>query len=237
MDSYLADEMSSSQRREFEEKLRLDPELAKIVEIQKATDDWLVENLTPLPSDPKQIEALLDDAGESLTLPISTNGSRSRRVAMLAIAAAIGWLLFAFVFSQPGERPKPFFQPRALAEIYHESVSNGFRPYYNCEDDQRFAATFKQRLGVDLRLGDMPQGSKMLGLSYPGGLSRDTTAILFRVDEKPVMVFVDRVGTEIPAVTIAESSGLHVAHSEVDGLVLFEVTPHPSKRVSVYLSK
>ena len=76
----------------------------------------------------------------------------------------------------------------------------------------------------------------MLGLSYSGGLSRHTTAMLCVVDEQPVMVFVDRVeadrnqlydDTLEPPIT--------VVRREYRGLVLYEVTPYRQARILDYL--
>lgn len=147
----------------------------------------------------------------------------------LAIAAsllfAIGmsaWLMGGF-----GRTVSPHFESRSLAMIYGETTERGFRPYYNCEDDQRFADTFEFRQGTPLALAELPQGSRMLGLSYPGGISRDTTAMLAEVDGKKVMVFVDKAANsdELSVATANEDSKLNVFVVERDGLIFCEVTP------------
>ena len=75
----------------------------------------------------------------------------------------------------------------------------------------------------------------MLGLSYAGGLSRDTTAMLCRVDGQPVMVFVDRLANDLPLAWANDKSGVHVHRVVRDGLVFYEVTPYESDRVIDYL--
>ena len=133
----------------------------------------------------------------------SRSGTPASRVrlgwaaAILIAAAAIGWLIGANPFTRSGKDDR-YFAARPLAELYQESVANGFEPGYQCEEADRFAATFQRRQGVPLKLLRLPVGMKMLGLAYVGGLSPDTTAMLAQVDGKQVMVFVDRADVDQP---------------------------------------
>jgi len=130
---------------------------------------------------------------------------------------------------------QPFFEPRPVAEIYTEIVEAGFEPYYECHDNERFQETFAMRQDVPLRLAQLPQNSRMLGLSYPGGLSRDTTAMLCEVDEQPVMVFVDQLEKDNPLADQNEDSSLNVFREVRDGLVFYEVTPLERPTMTQYL--
>lgn len=152
--------------------------------------------------------------------------------------AAAAALLIALAWGQRGPRNvAPFFEPTPLVALYQEAVDQGFEPYYECEEPERFAAVFAKRQGLPLELELMPPGSRMLGLSYPGGLSRDTTAMLCEVDGEPVMVFVDRLDADRQAAAItAEGGGLRVFRSELSGLVLYEVTPLDKPRAASYLA-
>lgn len=152
--------------------------------------------------------------------------------------AAAAALLIALAWGQRGPRNvAPFFEPTPLVALYQEAVDQGFEPYYECEEPERFAAVFAKRQGLPLELESMPPGSRMLGLSYPGGLSRDTTAMLCEVDGEPVMVFVDRLDADRQAAAItAEGGGLRVFRSELSGLVLYEVTPLDKPRAASYLA-
>jgi hypothetical protein len=163
---------------------------------------------------------------------------RESRLFKLAIAASLlfiigisGWMIGGF-----GRNVSPHFQSRSLAMIYNETTERGFRPYYNCEDDQRFADTFEFRQGTPLALAELPEGSRMLGLSYLGGISRNTTAMLAEVDGKAVMVFVDTDanGRELDVVTANDDSDLNVFVVERDGLIFCEVTPHETAELIQY---
>jgi hypothetical protein len=156
-----------------------------------------------------------------------------KRLLLLTVAAGIAWIIVAWQFlGRPSTAPH--FTPRSLVGIYHETIAKGFEPYYECRDDQRFAATFLQRQGQPLLLAQMPEGSSMLGLSYSGGLSRNTTAMLCRVDEQPVMVFVDTL-TADRAQSEDEDRRIHLFRETRDGLVFYEVSPFPQARVIEYL--
>ena len=110
----------------------------------------------------------------------------------MALAAslllAIGFA--TWTFSKPNQIDV-HFRPQALASLYLDTKARGFRRYYNCKDPMRFADTFEVRHGHRLALSEMPPGTRMLGISYPGGISPNTTAMLGEVDGTPVMVFVD----------------------------------------------
>jgi hypothetical protein len=84
----------------------------------------------------------------------------------------------------------------------------------------------------------MPAGTMMEGLHYLGGLSRYTTAMLARVNGKPVLVFVDKSSNDTHPAEPTAKSGLHLFRKELGPLVLYELTPldHPSVMDYLYLS-
>lgn len=125
------------------------------------------------------------------------------------------------------------FEQRPLAQLYQETVDRGFRPNYNCEEPQRFADTFERNHGKPLALDDLPDGSKMLGLSTLGGISRSTVAMLCSVNGENVIVFVDRAGKadlETPK-RLDNGSNVNIFVEEKNGLVFLEVTPLESARM------
>ena len=76
----------------------------------------------------------------------------------------------------------------------------------------------------------------MKGLSYPGGLSRETTAMLCDVERR------NRDGVCRPAETRISSSlqrtailSVNVFRTERDGLVFYEVTPLDKPTMTEYL--
>lgn len=154
----------------------------------------------------------------------------------LAAAAAIGWALLS---PQNATPITPHFTPTPLAQVYNQVVADGFEPYYECHDLERFRDVFAERQKVPLTLATMTAGSRMLGLSYTGGLSRDTTAMLCEVEGKPVMVFVDALAADQPEIAPrgAEAAGLNVFRTEREGLVFYEVTPWPESRAADFMQR
>jgi hypothetical protein len=75
----------------------------------------------------------------------------------------------------------------------------------------------------------------MLGLSYAGGLSRDTTAILCLVSGEPVVVFVDRQSVDNAMALSNQNKEINIFRREAGDLVLYEVSPLESSQVLDYL--
>ncbi len=231
IEAYVDGLLSPSEREAFEAQLHAYPDVAAQLELQQWIDAALRKGFPPAQPSAVHLERLLVSTGSAVT-------RRFAQVAMLAVAAALGGVIVAWQFmDRPMDRPReePFFQPRPVAEVYRETVKNGFEPYYECHDDERFAATFQKRQGIVLHLAAMPAGKGMLGLSYPGGLSRDTTAMLCRVDDQPVMVFVDRVENDQPIAVENDDSSLRIKREVRDGLVFYEVAPAGAVSVLEYL--
>ena len=78
----------------------------------------------------------------------------------------------------------------------------------------------------------------MLGLSYPGGLSRDTTAMLCMIDEEPVMVFVDRLAADDTELVTSrgDAAAANVFRHTLDNLVIYEVSPWQSAKAAKFLT-
>ncbi len=214
------------------------PEILRQVELQAKIDDATRRLFQP--GDPEE-RRIQEAAGPPHTracgVQVDTVRDKRRRKAVVrvlvaSITAVIVWGM-AWWFSD--DRPEPFFEPRPLVTIYRETVKNGFRPYYYCRDEERFAETFRKRQQIPLVLAKLPEGSRMLGLSYPGGLSRNTTAVLCDVDGKKVLVFVDRLSEDTPIARQGEDATLNVIRAELDGLVVYEVTPLDRAVISKHL--
>ena len=234
LEAYLDGLLSGPERMAFEESLRSDPVRREQVELQSRIDASLARlypTSEPSPAHMAELSARFDTAPE--------NAPAHRRVAPwilgVAAAAAAAAVLLAWRPFGTGHSA-PFFQPRPVAQLYAQAVTSGFTPYYKCDEPDRFAAVFDRRQGQPLRLLPLPEGIEMLGISYPGGLSRDSTAMLCRVDDQPVMVLVDRAQADQPSAPQNDNPALHIFREVRDGLVFYEVTPFDSARVTEYLA-
>jgi hypothetical protein len=152
---------------------------------------------------------------------------RSSAVRILVLAASV-MLLASLVFWQFDQRKTSeiVYQRKPLVDLYQDSLDRGFRPYYVCDDPVRFAAQFEKQLGVPLRLAEMPEHKRMAGISFLGGVSRKTTAMLGRVNNEPVLVFVDELSKDDDQMQeqVGENGQFHVSRATKDGLVFYEIS-------------
>jgi hypothetical protein len=239
LDAYLDGLLEPAERSAFEQRLRAHPELEREVQQFTELDIKIRRIFPPEQVSEKQIEQLIGNLTNSpnskiLSEPQHRSPTVALRAVLIGLAATLAWVLVIWQWGDPPVET-PYFEPKPVAQVYHEVLSNGFEPYYECHDDQRFADTFLRRQGQALRLAALPQGSHMLGLSYAGGLSRDTTAMLCRVNGEPVMVFVDQLEKDSPLALQNHSSETQVHRVAHGGLVFYEVTPFDDARVIEYL--
>ncbi len=214
-------------QRQAELQARIDRSLERQFQVDVPTRDRIAAALSAKVADSAGPEALRVTHAPSSAAK-SADAPMRRYWAAAAVAAAAA--VIAVVLSAPwdfGRSRQPHFAPRPLADIYRQAVAAGFEPSYDCREPERFAAALESRQGKPMRLLAMPDGMQMLGLAYTGGLSRNTTAMLCRVDGEPVMVFVDRASEDQPVADDNVGDDLHVFRQERDGLVFYEVTPRP----------
>jgi hypothetical protein len=224
LEAYLDGVIDEAERAAFEAEINRDPRLAAEVALQEKLDAALGRQF-PVVSASALHVASMEKHFENVS-PSIYKLSGWRALVPYAIAAAV--FLIAFGLWGPRWLPinrEPAFTAVPLAQVYHQTVKDGFEPYYECHDDNRFADTFAARQGMPLHLTEMPEGSMMKGLSYLGGLSRETTAMLCDVQGEPVMVFVDQAEKDIPSAAIEHDPALNIFRTERDGLVFYEVTP------------
>ena len=184
----------------------------------------------------QKVNVAEDDATSNLNETTKKNGITRTALIRFAIAATLLVSASVLFWMFSGDRTvTPFFEPRPVAAIYSETVERGFKPYYRCEDEQRFANTFRSRQGVALALSEMPSDRRMLGLSHLGGISRTTTAMLCEANGERVLVFVDTQANDEEANKSVDIDGLsgdlNVFVKSKNGLVFYEVTPLDSPKM------
>jgi hypothetical protein len=248
LEAYLDGLLNDADRAAFEASLRDDPVRRRQVELQMEIDGALDRLYAVETPSHEQLAAALASAVASATPPAKTlpaayspqtmaspRGARAYWAGAAVVAAAIVIsVMAALLWTQPTSIG-PAFTAEPLAAIYHGAVDSGFEPTYECREADRFSDTFQHRQGIPLQLAAMPAGTRMLGLSYVHGLSLNTTAMLCYVDNKPVVVFVDRVKHDQPGIADRPAEGLHIFRDERDGLVFYEVTPYDEARVTKLL--
>ena len=236
LEAYLDGLLDNADRAEFETTLAGESALRAAAELQGRIDASLTRAFSaPAPSE-HQVAMLLASKSAAEANPDSVRWARVGWIAgALAAAAAVAWALLGNPLAERRGDGRQF-AARPLPDVYREALANGFEAAYNCSEAERFADTFNRRQGAPLKLLKLPVGVRMLGLAYPGGLSRDTTAMLCRVDGQPVMLFVDRRAADQAFATDHSDKSVRVFRSERDGLVFYEVTPLDKPRVLDFLA-
>lgn len=234
-------------------KIESDPELASQAALQEEIDQsirrsfqppasvdlsFLQRAKTPLNDEPPvstPVSVSLVSPSPTSPTPVSpvtvahrSNRPPARRLVLLAIAACVAWFAVGgqIYFSSQRNRDQVAFRQRPLTSIYQECVRDGFEPYWVCDDEALFASTFKSRQGRAVCLRDLPPNHAMVGLSYLAGISLESTSLLAKAGDVPVIVFVDRLDRDWnPPTGRFEDEGLSVTRSVRDGLVFYEVSP------------
>jgi len=235
-DAYLDGSLPAEQHDAMKREIEGSPALRAEVELQSRIDESLRRSFAPS-KPPVELLSTLRDAAGVQPAAVQTR-RRWLTIAAVVAAATVVWAVVGWQFFG-GRGKTPIYDPNTpLETIYATSVADGFKPKWVCDDPHEFASTFKQRQDQALLLAAMPAGTTMEGLHYLGGLSRYTTAMLARVNGKPVLVFVDKSSNDTHPAEPTAKSGLHLFRKELGPLVLYELTPldHPSVMDYLYLS-
>ncbi len=233
LDAYLDDVLPEPERARMAQEINANPELLAEVELQQRIDDSLRRSFAT-GGVPASLLSKVRESGPAGKI-VSRFRRRRMMVGAAAAAAAIVWGVLGWQYLASSSKTPRYNPNLPLATIYETQVVAGFRPKWVCDDDREFASTFLTRQGQGLLLAAMPEGTKMAGLTYCGGLSRYTTTMLASVDNAPVMVFVDRIGADTHPPQPAVATGLHLFRKELGSLVLYELTPIGQPRVMDYL--
>jgi hypothetical protein len=223
LDLYCDGLLAGAELRAFEEQMASDPQLRAQVEAQKQIDDSLRRVLVApeAPSVPRE---------ESYSLKPSAF-TRLRRSPWIAIAAMLiigisAWRVWDVYYAQHTEELTYLGgPPRTMDTIYQVEKDRGFVPMWECKNDKEFATTFWKNLGSALTFRNPPPNVASLGLSYGNtvGLSPQTVYMLFKIDGKEVIVFIDKkTNDQKPQLT---TPGMNLFRRETGEFVLYEMTP------------
>jgi hypothetical protein len=265
LDAYLDGLLEPARQRECVQRAKLDVSFRAELELQQQIELELRRRfqVPPVPPLAAQISGRADEAvagRNGTSRPIQPNSAQraSRpaaqtpahpvgwqrwlpvewtfpwQLAGLGALAAIAWLAVAWALV-PSESSRAEFRPRPLAVVYRETVRNGFQPLYAGTEADRIRDTFYHRHGQALKLGKLPEDCRVEGLSYVPSVSQHSTAILARVQNQPVMLFVDKLARDA-ARPPTEAHGLRIYRAELNELVIYEVTPlHEPRLISLLL--
>ncbi len=224
---YVDNELTPEERAEFEKAMNADPALRAEVELQNRIDASLRELFDASNMSPIKTPA-----------PARRNPQLLRRVAaILLFAVSMGVVYWQF----RGEfGPSPFADPPALTSsartmqaYYDEAVAGGFEPGWVCSGEQ-FENTFRSRFGQRIVLDDLPNNVKISGLGYAKIRTAQTVSVYARVDDQPVLLFVE------PAITTGTltpmKEGFYRHERTMGRLLIHEVSQFPEPQILDHIS-
>jgi hypothetical protein len=235
LDRYIDGSMSGQERAEFEARLSSSASLREEIELQQRMDRALRDRFGA----PAGAEAPLRLAGGPPRVSGSGSGFGSGfgfgfgprvRWGLAALVALAATLVISFQYLGAGSGGG--LDRRTLAQTYQNTVRAGFRPQEVCTTRDKFAKWMEDRYGAPLAPTHERPGAKLVGWSYGNAISGYTGLLLATVDEKPVVVVLDRKVKQSAsgAPVSGELGNLRVFPREIAGVVLYEVTPldHPA---------
>lgn len=228
LERYLDGELTGQERRDLEKELRRSPELRAALALQRRIDG-----------------ALRDVFAEGAPAPavagsIGAAGLSWRRLALYAaavlIVAAVG------VWVRTAIHQRQTFNPiNSPHRIYTQLVERGFEPEFVCEPGPAFIAAVEERFGKGLNIAEAP-GVDVIGWAYDTNrptdaysgqiLSDELLILMAYVEGDPVIVLMDRREADTrPRLDTERAGELRQFRRQVNGFVLYEITPHPRARL------
>ena len=219
LDAYIDDQLTPEQRADFERHLAANPELRDQLELQQHIDASITQSFQP----------------QSKPIHHTRRTLFSRDTLFAAAAAVIILasvsLVYQHLFTTTDIKKSPAL---TMQQFYDREIDEGFTPDWVCETDEEFANTFKNNVGVPMLVSNLPNDVNLLGLGYARVLTNNTTIVFARVDNQPVVLFVDRVTP--PAQLPPVSPGYNRFHREIDGIHIYELSPLAEPRLMDHLN-
>lgn len=189
----------------------------------------------------EKIQTLISNSEETSVSNSRSPDRSTTPVWALVLAASVLFLVGLLIWqsSKSDSPPDVKYNRQSLAMLYKDTVDRGFKPYYVCDERERFAAEFETRLGVPLRLAEMPEHKQMVGITLVGGVSRITTSMLGLVNDEPVLVFVDTLSNddEEMRAQVGKTDGYHISRTAKHGLVFYEVSGFEDPQLIEYFER
>lgn len=230
LDLRLDNRLSPDDAAHFDAQVAPRPEVRRDAALQAQIDATL--RRTAAPSDAARAWAAIQAeqaAGRVIQLrrrETLRQWSNFAKAAVIVLAVGGVWWQWN---AQRRPADRPFYETKPWASfdtVYRDEVKRGFKCEWECKTEREFADTFYRRFGQGLLLGSAPPNVRSLGLSYCNTITTQTVILLATVDQKPVLVFVDRpTDPNAAPPTVPPDSGLHAFTRNIGNLLLVEVSP------------
>ncbi|MCG3129932.1 MAG: hypothetical protein FLDDKLPJ_00670 [Phycisphaerae bacterium] len=231
MEAYLDGRLAKAEQAAFERAVADDPDARAEIEVQRRIDAALRREFAP----PAEMPTLWTNGQTFPAGQLSSPDRAARRFprrTTWALAAALALAVTAAVYVALTSSPPavtPIVRHReSFVEVRERLLADRFEPDWVCEVGPKFAMSVYWRLGQPLLVGAIPSGVNVLGWSYCNALSPETMVLLTRVDDRPVVIYVDRKAHDRSQ---SAPEGLRLFRGEVGDLVLYELTQAESASV------
>ena len=229
LDDYVDGLLAEEAAGRFEERIDVDRDSRIEVERQTAVKGALQRMFTPPAGVEKRVLEAVRNAAAATPVPIARAEAvpfyrrRWAIAAMLALGVVAAWRLVGVMEqNRPNEYPTRIWT--SVETYYRDAVESGFKPKWVCKTDKEFADTFRKRFRQPLLLASGTDTVAALGLGYANCLTPRTVTLLARVQDKPVVVFVDKQEKDTHP-ELPPNSGLNLVRKELGRLVLYEASP------------
>lgn len=233
IDLFLDGRLDAPQREQMQRRIEQDDALRAEVLLQERLDDAVRRVFAPPSERPSQwTGGRAGAAGRAAPLPRRARWIL-RPAALLAACLMLGlsvgvYYLGPRLFTRGGQFAER--SPQSFTEVREELIAGGFEPDWRCEIGPKFAMYVYHRLGQTLLPASIPPRFEIMGWAYRNCLSPETMVLLTRIEDEPVLVFVDRKDSDQPQ-TLPAGSGLFIHKTELNELVLYELSANPKPRM------
>jgi len=242
INAFLDDQMSPSEREAFLSLLANDASLRHELDRQQALEQS-IRRIYRERGIEKAIAGIpINDsisnwpsAGDHIKSPRSIQR-------FLAAAALLSFSLTGVWYSWSISRPAPALDPyapqpwRSFETVYNDAVREGFKPAWICRDERELERTFVKKVRQPLLIAALPAGVTAGGIAYSNTITPTTINVYGRVDDTPVMVFVDKLAADHGPPS-PPPAGFHLFRSQIEDLVLYELTPFDRPNILPYFYK
>lgn len=229
LDAYLDGLLPAAERAAFEQAMRSDEALRAKVDRQRAIDESLRRLFAHADFDAAARASANGRGAWPATGGLPARAALTRRLrpvllaASLALVAGVSWLGWSW-WRAAHPPTLAVGVARSADELYRAQVAAGFKPDWKCETDEQFADAVRKRFGRALLVAPSADVA-VLGWGRANSvISPGSALLLIRDKGEPAIVIVDDVRRD-RAPALDPSSGLRMQRREVNGVVLYEVSP------------
>ncbi|MCA9307441.1 MAG: hypothetical protein KDA16_12975 [Phycisphaerales bacterium] len=232
IDAILAQDASPADRAEFDRLMRDDADFRAEFELARKIDDSITRWSDPPAAAP--IASIAPARSRRALLATAAT------LALVGAAAVIAWQAGLLTSSGGGGSNGGVVSPYArlnAEQIYRDAQAAKFIPEWRCETDAQFVKAVQGKTGRAALLPLTTPGIEIVGWKYSDAtkpaVSSSSMWLFVRTSAGPAVVIVDRLDKDQRAGGLATggSPDFHAFRREINGLVLYEITPEPAPSV------